>query len=71
LPNHRVTEKWMGEQVETLEDLLRPGLRAVCVGINPSLVSLERGHYYQGRLGLHFYNRLQRARLLPRSFEGY
>jgi double-stranded uracil-DNA glycosylase len=61
----------MGEQVETLEDLLRPDLRAACVGINPSLVSLERGHYYQGRLGLHFYKRLQRARLLPASFDGY
>ena len=28
--SHRVTETWMGEQVETLADLLRPGLRAVC-----------------------------------------
>jgi hypothetical protein len=30
----------MGEQVETLEDLLRPGLRAVCVGINPAPTSV-------------------------------
>lgn len=61
----------MGERIATLEDLLRPGLRAACVGINPSLVSLEKGHYHQGSLGLHFYKRLQRAGLLPQSFAGY
>lgn len=32
----------MGEPVATLEDLLRPGLRAVCIGINPSPVSVGR-----------------------------
>lgn len=55
----------MGEQVETLEDLLRPGLRAVCVGINPAQSSVAAGHYYQGRLGQGFYARLRRAGLLP------
>jgi TDG/mug DNA glycosylase family protein len=62
---HRVIEEWMGEKVETLEDLLRPGLRAVCVGINPALTSVAAGHYYQGRLGQGFYARLRRAGLLP------
>ena len=33
---HRVVEEWMGEEVETLQDLLGPGLRGVVVGINPS-----------------------------------
>lgn len=28
-PHHRVVEEWMGRQVETLEDLLAPGMRAV------------------------------------------
>jgi hypothetical protein len=28
--SHRVVEEWRGVQVETLDDLLRPGLRAVC-----------------------------------------
>ena len=41
------------------------------MGINPSLVSLEVGHYYQGRLGLLFYRRLQEVGLLPQSFAGY
>ncbi len=55
----------MGEQVTTLADLLRPGLRAVCVGINPSPVSVEAGHYYQGRLGQVFFARLREAGVLP------
>jgi TDG/mug DNA glycosylase family protein len=61
---HRVTETWRGEAVQTLEDLLRPGLRAVCVGINPSTVSVETGHYYQGRLGKLFFSRLRQAGLI-------
>jgi hypothetical protein len=36
MANHRVVENWMGVTEETLEDLLRPGLRAVCVGITPT-----------------------------------
>lgn len=65
--SHRVIEDWMGKEVETLEDLLRPGLRAICVGINPALTSVRAGHYYQGRLGKGFYERLRRADLLPRA----
>ena len=41
--HHRVTMDWLGEQVETLADLLRPGLRAISVGINPSPVSVAAG----------------------------
>src|SRR4051794_40840432 len=66
LVSHRVIEEWRGEQIETLEDLLRPGLRAVCVGINPALTSVAAGHYYQGQLGQAFFGRLRRADLLPR-----
>lgn len=57
----------MGAWVETLEDLLRPGLAAVCIGINPAPSSVQAGHYYQGRLGQQFYERLRRAGLLPRA----
>jgi TDG/mug DNA glycosylase family protein len=69
--SHRVVEEWMGEQAETLEDLLRPDLYAVCVGINPSTVSVERGHYYQGLLGQQFYARLRYVGLLPRDADGW
>ncbi len=58
---HRTRARWRGEELETLADLLAPGLRAVVVGINPSPVSLAAGHYYQGRLGKLFYARLQEA----------
>jgi len=34
------------EEFSTLPDLLREGLAVVFVGINPSLYSVERGHYF-------------------------
>jgi TDG/mug DNA glycosylase family protein len=61
----------MGGEVETLEDLVAPGLRAVCVGINPSPVSVAAGHYYQGRAGQRFFGRLREAGVIPRALEGY
>lgn len=70
-PGHRVTETWMGQQVETLADLLRPGLRTVVVGINPSLVSVAAGHYYQGQLGQRFYRRLHEAGVIDPSAGGF
>ena len=66
MTDHRRTERWLGERVETLEDLLRPSLRAVVIGINPSCVSVEAGHYYQGRLGRLLFRRLKAVGL----FEG-
>jgi double-stranded uracil-DNA glycosylase len=63
---HRVTMEWMGEKIVTLEDLLRPALRVLCIGINPALTSVERGHYYQGRSGQSFLARLRAVGLLPR-----
>lgn len=68
--HHRVTVGWQGEQVETLADLLRPGLRAVCIGINPSPVSVTAGHYYQGRIGRRFWQRLQRAGVIEETGTG-
>ena len=68
---HRVVEAWMDEPVETLADLLRDGLRAICVGINPSPVSVAAGHYYQGRLGQQLFARLRESGLLPGAIDGY
>lgn len=53
-----------GEPVETLAELLRPGLRAVIVGLNPSQVSVDAEHYFQGRLGKRLWQRLQQAGIL-------
>jgi TDG/mug DNA glycosylase family protein len=61
-----------GQKVLTLRELLRPGLSAVFVGLNPSPVSVAAGHYYQGRLGRSFWGRLQTHGLttrLPRGKE--
>lgn len=55
----------MGDEVETLEDLFPPLLRAVCVGINPAPPSVAAGHYFQGRQGKRFYARLRQAGVLP------
>ena len=68
--HHRIEVDWMGEQVETLADLLRPGLRAICVGINPSPVSVAAGHYYQGQIGRRFWQRLQRAGVIEATGTG-
>lgn len=58
---HRRSIDWMGIETETLEDLVRPGLTALCIGINPAPTSVAIGHYYQGRLGGPFFDRLKMA----------
>jgi TDG/mug DNA glycosylase family protein len=67
---HRVTENWRGHRVETLADLLRPGLRAACIGINPSPVSVARGHYYQGQIGRRFWRRLRETGAITEAGTG-
>ena len=42
--------------VETLPDLLAPGIELLFVGINPSLYSARAGHYY-ARPGNMFWRR--------------
>ena len=54
-----------GKRVETLKELLRPGLKAVFIGLNPSAKSVEKGHYYQGRHGRRFCDQLRAYRILP------
>ncbi len=54
-----------GQKVKTLMELLRPGLNAVFVGINPALESVRRGHYYQGSHGRHFWKQLKKYQIIP------
>jgi TDG/mug DNA glycosylase family protein len=65
LHGHQVRMEWLGSTVTTLKDLLRPGLKAVTVGINPAPASVAAGHYYQGSAGQIFYRRLTLVGLLP------
>jgi double-stranded uracil-DNA glycosylase len=63
---HRTTiELVNGQVVETLADLPPLRDRLLFVGLNPSPVSVEAGHYHQGRLGRAFWERLIRATILP------
>ncbi len=52
-------------EVTTLADLPPMRDRLLFVGLNPSPVSVEAGHYHQGRLGRTFWRRLMLAEVLP------
>jgi TDG/mug DNA glycosylase family protein len=56
-----------GASLETLADLPPLRDRLLFVGLNPSPVSVEAGHYFQGRLGQAFWRRLMLAEILPRD----
>jgi double-stranded uracil-DNA glycosylase len=56
-----------GVTTTTLADLPPLRDRLLFVGLNPSPVSVEAGHYHQGRLGQTFWRRLMLARILPPS----
>ena len=62
---HRTTIVVDGIPVQTLADLPPLRDRLLFVGLNPSPVSVEAGHYHQGRLGRTFWRRLMTAGLLP------
>ena len=63
--SHRTTLEIDGTVTETLEDLPPLRDRLLFVGLNPSPVSVEAGHYFQGRLGRAFWRRLVTASILP------
>lgn len=56
-----------GAVVKPLPDVIAPGLDVLFCGINPSLVSAERGHHF-ARPGNRFWPALHRAGLTPRQF---
>ncbi|MEX1170252.1 MAG: uracil-DNA glycosylase family protein [Chloroflexota bacterium] len=62
---HRTRIVVDGELIETLADLPPLRDRLLFVGLNPSPISVEAGHYHQGRLGRTFWRRLMLATLLP------
>jgi G:T/U-mismatch repair DNA glycosylase len=62
---HRTTIRIGRREVVTLADLPPLRNRLLFVGLNPSAVSVEAGHYHQGRLGRAFWARLVTATILP------
>jgi TDG/mug DNA glycosylase family protein len=65
--SHRTTIVVAGRRVETLADLPPLRNKLLFVGLNPSPVSVEAGHYHQGRLGQTFWRRLITAGILPKA----
>jgi TDG/mug DNA glycosylase family protein len=63
--SHRTRIGVAGRSTETLADLPPLRDRLLFVGLNPSPVSVEAGHYHQGRLGRTFWRRLMLAGVLP------
>lgn len=61
----RATIEVGGVATTTLADLPPLRDRLLFVGLNPSPVSVEAGHYHQGRLGRTFWRRLMLAEVLP------
>ena len=66
---HRTTVLIDGATVETLADLPPLRDRLLFVGLNPSPVSVDAGHYFQGQLGHLFWRRLMAAEILPADTE--
>ena len=62
---HVATVTVAGVPTATLADLPPLRDRLLFVGLNPSPVSVEAGHYHQGRLGRTFWRRLMLASILP------
>jgi len=60
-----------GDRIETLKELLQPGLRFIVVGLNPSPRSVLAGHYYQGVLGQRFFRRLQTSGIVGSLRRGH
>ncbi len=62
---HLTTTLVDGREAQTLADLPPLRDRLLFVGLNPSPVSVEAGHYHQGQLGRNFWRRLMTAGVLP------
>ena len=62
---HLATVLLDGRNVTTLADLPPLRDRLLFVGLNPSPVSVQAGHYHQGQLGRTFWRRLMTAGVLP------
>ncbi len=68
--DYSVWQEFEGRKVRTLRDILpeRPGVRALFVAKTPAHVSVEAGHYFQGKQGQSFWRQLRQYGMLhPRT----
>jgi len=58
--NYKISLKVNWEKVDTLDDILpkKPGLKILFVAKTPAPISVRVGHYFQGRQGRMFWNKL-------------
>ena len=70
MTSHRTIVRWRGADVQTLADIIDKDLIILFVGLNPSPVSVGKGHYHQGRLGQQFWKLLVNHRILPQPTPG-
>ncbi len=61
---------WQNEAIRTLAPIWKAGLDVLFVGLNPSIPSIEAGHYHQGNLGKRFWKRLRSVGLLEGATPG-
>jgi G:T/U-mismatch repair DNA glycosylase len=59
--NHQINIQHLGKEVMTLDDILpeEPGLKLLFVAKVPAPDSVAAGHYFQGRQGKMFWNKLK------------
>lgn len=65
MKNYRIEMDWLGKRIITLNDIIDFNLRILIIGLNPSLISVEAGHYYQGKLGLQLWSLMTEYKILP------
>ncbi len=68
--SYRTVVRWRGADVQTLADIIDKDLIILFVGLNPSPVSVAKGHYHQGRLGQQYWRLLVDRRILPKPTPG-
>lgn len=64
--SHKITISINGKDVETLSDILpsKLGLEILFIAKTPAPISVEAGHYFQGRQGRTFWNKLSNYNIL-------
>lgn len=60
----REKTEWMGKKYHSLKDIIGKKLDILFVGLNPSIVSVEAGHYHWGILGRRFWQTIIRGGIL-------
>lgn len=66
MANHQIEISVNNRKIRTLEDILpsKEGLNIIFVGKTPAPISVAKGHYFQGKQGRMFWNKLLEYKIL-------